>query len=251
MKPLVTTLVLCANCALAQPDTIVGYAYDEQKAALRYTETYTQQYDQHGILQSSRVQYQSPTQETLAEKKLDYRQHRYAPELSFENHSADYAEAIHWLGTDTLRIQRRNPGEDWAERTLQVPEPVVADAGFDGYIKDNIEKLIQGEILRFNFLNPARLDWFKFTAQALEVSDSTVQVKVAPANAVLRWLVEPILLTYQLSSQNQSPAPQSPQPRLLHYSGLTNISLDGQSTLIANIFYEYADHHPKQIVKLF
>ena len=76
-------------------------------------------------------------------------------------------------------------------------------------------------------------------------TQTTIELKVAPTNPVLRWLVEPILLTYQL------PTAQGQAPRLLYYSGLTNMSINGEDTIVANIFYEYETRPPRQIVNLF
>lgn len=245
MLRIITGLWLVCGQAIAQPDTIQGYAYDIREDTLRYVESYHQDYDQKGDLKQSKVNYLSPDKEVLATKQLDYRAHPYAPEFTFENQVAVYSESLQWVGKNRVKIRYRELDKPWREKVLEVEEPIVADAGFDTFLKDHLSRLIAGETVKFNFLNPARLDWFRFDAVALDSTSTTVQVKVAPRNTLLRWVVEPILLTYQRSATPET------QPRLLHYSGLTNMSIDGKDTLKANIFYEYEDRQPRQIVNLF
>lgn len=245
MKQLIYAMTLSASCAMAQPDTILGYAYDAQKINLHYVESYTQVYGEEGQLKTSQVQYLSPTQEILAVKRLDYHHHPYAPNFNFSNRVNGYSEAVEWLTDGSILIKHREQAKTWQEKVIQVAEPVVADAGFNAFLVDHLGILQQGDNVQFNFLNPARLDWYRFSAQAVDRSNSVLRIKVAPANSVLRWLVDPIFLTYQLADADHA------QPRLLQYSGLTNISLQDNKPVVANIFYQYESHQAKQIVNRF
>ncbi|TNC87757.1 MAG: hypothetical protein CSH49_14400 [Alcanivorax sp.] len=246
LKPMLIGIsCLVCNGLIAQPDTIFGYAYDARRENLRYVESYHQVYNAEGHLQQSQVRYLSPNEELLATKTLDYEAHPYAPEFTFDNKVAAYEESLHWISEGRVRVRHREADQRWQEKVLTVEEPVVADAGFDAFLKDQLPRLVAGQTIEFNFLNPARLDWFRFNAQPLTSTQTTIELKVAPTNPVLRWLVEPILLTYQL------PTAQGQAPRLLYYSGLTNMSINGEDTIVANIFYEYETRPPRQIVNLF
>ena len=246
MPLLLFLLCLASSLAWSQPAVIIGYAYDVSKGSLYYTEAYRNHYDLQGKLLSSDVVYQGPDKTTvLATKHLHYQKHPYAPEFTFSNHAVHYEESVSWLNGNTVLVRTKESGDQWRERRLEVAEPIVADAGFDVFLKDHMATLLAGKTLHFNFLNPARLDWFRFCAEAVEQSVSTVTLRVYPDNALLRWLVDPILLTYELPSTPRE------SPKLLHYSGLTNLSLTGSSPVEANIFYEYEQAKPQQIVKLF
>lgn len=239
-------LLTTCNQAWSQNPSVVGYAYDVRAGTLHYIESYQNHYDRQGLLTSSEVLYETPDKSTvLATKDLRYLKHPYAPELRFSNHATQYEESIHWLDTDTILVRKKEPGEAWQERSMKISEPVVADAGFDRFLQDHIQDLLTGKTLHFQFVNPARLDWFHFSAEPMESSDATITLKVYPSNRLLRWLVDPILLTYQLPSHSD----QSPQ--LMHYNGLTNLSLDGGAPVQANIFYEYEPEPAQQIVNLF
>lgn len=246
MPLLLFLLCLATSIAWSQPIIIIGYAYDVREGSLFYTEAYRNHYDQNGKLLKSDVVYQGPDESTvLATKQLQYSKHPYAPEFTFSNHTAQYEESVSWVNGNTVLLRNKEPGSKWRERQLQVAEPIVADAGFDVFLKDHMATLVEGKTLHFNFLNPARLDWFRFCAEVVEQYVATVTIRVYPDNTLLRWLVDPILLTYELPSTAQE------SPKLLHYSGLTNLSLSGSSPVEANIFYEYEQAKPQQIVKLF
>jgi hypothetical protein len=196
-----------------------------------YTEAYTEHFDRHGKLQRSSVQYRDMQGASVADKQLDYLPHPYAPAFRFNNRKTGYREAVSWR--DDGRVKLMHHEVDAAspeEKILRVPEPVVADAGFNQFVRDHLPQLARGETIDFNFLNPARLDWFRFTASGHVQEHQRIEVTIAPASRVLQWLVEPIVLTYS-----------SADGRLLEYAGLTNMSLDGRHTLSAYIQYVYQD----------
>lgn len=245
MKAITLFFCIVSGYVWAQPTTIVGYAYDSQQGELRYTEIYQNRYSPEGNLVASEVEYRpADSSSPLATKTLHYHKHPYAPEFTFTNHITRYAESIRWEGVNTVLIRHRE-SDTWQQRTLEVSEPVVADAGFDAFLKDNIDRLEAGKTVKFNFLNPARLDWYRFSAEPIKQTAATITINVYPRNPLIRWLVDPILLTYQLPTNTE------PTPRLVRYSGLTNISLNDHSPVIADIVYEYGQRPPEQIVNLF
>ncbi|HEX4937628.1 MAG TPA: hypothetical protein VFX11_03080 [Candidatus Kapabacteria bacterium] len=195
-----------------------------------YTESYTEHYDAQGNLLSGQVRYQDAQGEPLADKQLDYRPHPHAPAFSFHNRKTGYREAVIWRDDGRILLMNADAAHTLPrEKILRVPEPVVADAGFNRFVQDNLARLEQGERIEFHFLNPARLDWFRFSASGNVLDQQNMQVVIAPANPVLQWLVEPIRLVYARDSG-----------RLLQYEGITNISLDGGDTLVARIQYRYS-----------
>ena len=203
-------------------------APDTQQAI--YSEAYTEQFNADGILQRITVDYRRPDGSALAHKTLDYARHPYAPAFDFHNRATGYQESLTWLNDGRVRLRHQDAGKSAQEKILRVPEPVVADAGFNQYVRDHLPQLKAGQTRRFHFLNPARLDWFAFTARIIASDSNTLTVEVAPASRVLRWLVDPIELVYGETDG-----------RLLQYRGLTNISLDKGDTLSAHIHYIYQD----------
>lgn len=208
----------------------VGTAMKPDKNATVYTETYTEYFDANGTLTTITVDYRHRDGSPLARKSLDYTHHPYAPAFDFHNQVTDYRESVRWLSDGRVRLSHQDAGEPAQEKILAAPEPAVADAGFNQYIRAHLLQLQSGQTLRFHFLNPARLDWFVFTARTISTDSRTLTVEVAPASRVLRWLVNPIELVYARQDG-----------RLLEYRGLTNISLKNGDTITAHIRYDYVD----------
>lgn len=229
-------LPLAIGTATAQPAATtrldyIGTATAPDNSAPVYTESYSEQYDANGSLLQIQVRYRDAQGNSIADKQLDYQRHPHAPAFAFVNHKTGYRETVTWLDDGRIQLTHADsPHATAREKILSVPEPVVADAGFNQFVRNHLRRLEQGEKISFNFLNPARLDWFHFTAHGKPLDAQTLQVTIAPASVVLRWLVEPIRLVYARESGY-----------LLRYEGLTNISLDGGNTLVARIEFRYAE----------
>ncbi len=233
---LALALTLVNSTAFAQAATssrldYIGTASSPDTGIPVYTEAYAEHYDASGKLLQTQVQYRDAQGNAIADKQLDYQRHPHAPAFTFVNHKTGYRETVSWLDDGRIRLSHADsPQAPAREKILAVPEPVVADAGFNQFVRAHLPQLEQGQTVSFHFLNPARLDWFRFTARGEPLDTSTLQVTIAPASRILQWLVEPIRLTYARDSG-----------RLLRYEGLTNISLEGGNTLVARIEYRYAE----------
>jgi len=232
--------------------SVTGFAYDIGQDQLRYVETYQQIWSGNRLLHST-VEYRAPDDTLLAVKQLDYHQHPYAPDYDFTNQSNGYAESIQWLDQNHVLVRHRKAGHSWQEKTLQVPGPVVADAGFNAFLQDHLALLQEGHPLQFNFINPARLAWYRFQASPERQDGQQITVRIEPRNALLRLLLDPIYLTYEIPqiTGQTIPGQTAERPRLLQYSGLTNMAIDGATPLVANIFYRYSEQQQPQVVYRF
>lgn len=222
-------LLLLSTASQSEVWHYVGTARLNDAALPVYSERYADYLDGRGRLLKSIVTYTLPDGSPLADKQLDYRNHPYAPDFQFFNRKTGYQEGIEWLGDGRIRLHQQT-GTERQETVVVVEDPVVADAGFNQFMRDQLSNLRDGQAVDFNFLNPARLTWYRFSARLTSSSATRISVSIAPANRVLRWLVDPIELTYSVSDG-----------RLLQYHGLTNVSLEGNTTIKATIDYEYQD----------
>jgi len=228
---LIPFMLICL-CTGADADTLrfVGTAHALDSEAWLYSEAYTDTLDGNRQLAQSDVIYTLPNGSTLAKKQLHYSQHRYAPAFHFSNLRTGYGERLEWLDDGKIKLSLQEPDERIRHAVMKVPEPAVADAGFNAFVRDHLTQLAAGKTVPFNFINPARLTWYRFNATMTASSPDTITIMVAPANSFLRWLVPPIELVYG-----------RPHQRLMHYRGLTNISFSGNETLKARIDYEYEE----------
>ena len=202
MKPLFLAGLLIAASAYGQSDCFVGTAKSLESADVLYTETYTDRYDSKGQLMSAVVHYRTADGRPLAKKELNYRRHRYAPNLQFTHFLTGYQETITWQDDGRVTLGHSTPTGQAKQDTLTVPPPVVADAGFNTFISDHLASLAQGQTLHFNFLNPARLSWYRFTARASSGKGTTLTVTVQPERTFLRWLMDP--MTFPWNSEGDS-----------------------------------------------
>ena len=228
--------------------TYSGHAYDTRNDNLVFVERYAEYYNRANQLVRSSVKYYSNADSLLAEKQLDYHAHPYAPAFRYSNIKTGYTESLRWIGDKEILLTHYEPGKTEKQKRLTLNddpnEPYVADAGFDSYIRANLTTLSRGEALTFRFLNPSRLDWFRFQATLLDKREAYLLVEVVPKNRLLRLLVAPIFLSYATDN------PVHGQQRLMQYSGLTNMSLDNQEYIKANILYRY-ENTPQQLVNMF
>jgi hypothetical protein len=92
----------------------------------------------------------------------------------------------------------------------------VVDGGFNAFIKAHWGELAGGKRVAFNFVAPNRLDYFAFEALPDPKEPRSGETRVfliRPANAALRLLVDPIQVTYDVSTR-----------RMTGYRGLSNIN---------------------------
>lgn len=235
-------LLLVLTCiwtpVMAFQISFTGHAYTLDSETLVYSEQYTETYtsDREQLL-SSNVEYVSQTGGRVATKRLDYRPNVYAPNFHFQNLQTGYEESLVWLQPGEVLIsstdKRGKPKQKKLKLDVDAGQTYVADAGFDQYIRDNLTQLLNGENMEFRFLNPARLTWYRFQAVMIEKTSTLVEIEVRPRATLLRWLVEPIILTYNLNPE------RIPLGRLLTYEGLTNISFDNENYVNARITYDY------------
>jgi hypothetical protein len=101
-------------------------------------------------------------------------------------------------------------------KTIKVPQPFVIDGGFNYFIKNRWSEIESFKIVSFYFVVPNQMDYFSLRLRKKEnkviggKNCSIIYLEID--NVVLRWIVKPIILTYDTESK-----------RLLTYEGISNI----------------------------
>ncbi|SFF39537.1 hypothetical protein SAMN04488120_103183 [Fontimonas thermophila] len=218
MRPGLGTLLVLAMAVTpaqaARVETLVGYAYARASGEPIYEEHHRFVYD-GAVLIEHRVDYRRPDGTPLATKTLDYRTSRYAPAFRLADARDGYVEGAEYVD-GSYRLFRRS-SQRAAEESKRLPASpdLVADAGFDQYLRDHLQNLLRMGKAEIRFAVAGRLDAFAFRAVVLErtrlFGSDAVKLRVEP-DSWLRWLVKPIDLTYDLRDG-----------RLLRYEGLSNI----------------------------
>lgn len=209
--------------------TFQGLAYDRKSGDFLYTEEHEQSWDGARLV-SGRVTYRAPDGRVMATKTLDFANGAAKPTFRMDDVRDGYVEGV-TVGASQIEIFQRDKSASELERaTLATPAELVVDAGFNYYLREHWDALARGETLVFDFAAPTRLDTFRF--QARRTGTKTVGGRPAMAVAVelatplVRWLLDPISLAYDLETHE-----------LLEWEGISNIDDDRDKPFDARIVF--------------
>jgi hypothetical protein len=209
---------------------VVGDAFGLKSNDLIYRETHCGIQDEL----ASEVFYQNRDGTLIAHKELDYKSGHTTPSLVQHNFQAGEKiqvsfdqQAVSMSVTDHDNQESKNtyPVTDTASK------PIVIDAGFDGFIRDNWDKLVSGETQEFQFPLASRSSLVSLRVKPSVCSYQTETDQcftLEPSNWFFRMLASPIELGYD-----------SNLARLTRYRGLSNINDESGKGLIVDIKYRY------------
>ncbi len=209
--------------------TAIGEAFDRNTGQLLYREYH---FRQPGSTLGS-VEYRGPDRRLLGTKSLDFQGAPWAP--AFQQIDLRTGEMLfaRWQGSSlTLGYRENHQGQI---RQEQVPErALVADAGFDNFIRAHWNGLLGEGKKSFSFAVPSRLDTLTLVAQRRACENTstptaTVCFRVQPDHWFFAMLVDPIDLQYDANSR-----------QLLEFQGLSNISDDNGEPQVVTIRYQHA-----------
>jgi len=217
-------LGLAAMSAVAQYGVFTGYARDPESKTLLYVESHYVK-DLGAPSEQRIVLYRCSKQgPVFARKQLDYSQQRLAPEFRFEDGRLGYLEGLRREGANTEVYLRE--AATAAERSARLArgKSIVADAGFDEFVRENWSKLEAGESLRFSFLVPSRLDYLSFKVKKVgetRIDGEPASVIQLNLSGVLGWFLSNIEVSYRQRDR-----------ALMRYAGVTNVrDLDSQNVV--------------------
>lgn len=174
------------------------------------------------------VDYSRSGSEGFATKKLSYRQSVLRPSVEFNQPGFSEVIEITNQNDQTLDILWQSPSGSTEQASLNVEPFLVADSGFDNFVRQNWKRVIEeGESVKFNMVAPTRGDDYGFILEP--TSDSRIDaehlVRIRPSGMLVRFLVDPILLGY------------NDDGLLTDYLGLTNIRKNEDTNYTAHIRY--------------
>jgi hypothetical protein len=153
----------------------------------------------------------------IAERTVDYAADRFVPSFRFEDKRSGYVEGAESVSGRVRLYTRASTGDEMREKLLAIPSPAVVDAGFNEFIQAHWGEIVSGQTMKMNFGVPSRLDYFRFRIIKVDESttsgQSSVVVRCELDNMFLRWLADPITLTYDRETR-----------RMISYEGISNVS---------------------------
>ncbi len=221
-------LGLVASPAHAALSFEEGLARDPESNALLYREHHlVRRVD--GQPRERLVLYRCADGTAFARKRVDYRGSVQAPEFSLEDARLGYGEGLRRRGDAGTVWVREGSGRK--ERSAALDDArarLVADAGFDEFIRGQWSALSAGKSVPLRFAVPSRLESLGFkvsrVGQATHAGEAADVFRLR-LGGVLGWVAPHIDVAYGRESR-----------RLLRFEGLSNLREDdGRSQLSARI----------------
>lgn len=215
-----------------------GEVYDENGERLLYREYHLQPTEDVQAV-PTRVEYRTPDGELFAEKTLDFSRSRTAPAIDFRDLRRDERIVTRYPdGSGRIEMIYHPPGDESPERNTFDTDSLIVDAGFDPFIRQHWDRLMDGDRLVSEFLVASRQDTVKVGIREVDAARCPTPVEgircleVSPAGTLrlFSWFVDPIQLAYH------------PQPvRLMAFSGRGNIPDASGDPRQVRIHYEYGN----------
>jgi hypothetical protein len=213
---LILTLIASqAGVAAAVDLRFTGIARDLQTRQLLYVESH-HVHDAGKPGEQRVVLYRcAPDGPAFARKELTYGASRAAPEFNFLDARDGYLEGLQ-RSAKGLRVVHK-PNALGVQREAVVPAggELVADAGFDEFVRARWNELEKGQTVRFPFLVPSRLDVLSFKIRKHHetvIDGAPASVIRLALSGVIGWFLPHIDVSYRKSDRV-----------LLRYEGLTNV----------------------------
>ena len=227
------TLLIPTLCNASNAFEFTGRAYDVDTHQLVYIEQHQVILNEYGQYASSVVKYVDPQGEPIALKQVSYEKSLTSP--SFRFHNLRQGDRLRVDTGDTSLTVTLKQGSSSQTQTVNYQQDLslVVDAGFDRFIVENWQDLMYDKESTFSFLAVTRQMLIDLDVSEVSRTANTVLYSVEPSNFFLKFLVDPIQLTYQLSTK-----------RLLRFEGVTNIEkvvggIGQKDNYVAYIEYDY------------
>lgn len=206
-----------------------AFAYAPDSNTLLYTEEHRETWE-NGKMLESQVRYLGPDQALLAQKTIDFRKNRTAPDFQLKDFRDGYQEGATLEG-DRIRVTaRRNDQQDVKSRELEVPAPVVVDGGFNEFVLERWNDLLAGKTIQFHFVAPIEQDYFAFQVEPVKTLQvdgrKHMRLEMKPVSSVVRLFVGTVQLTYDVEKRH-----------LLQFEGMTNLNDERGKSMIARLIY--------------
>lgn len=181
------------------------------------------------------VHYVDGAGERIALKTLDYSRGDIHPAYRLEDQRLDRLWSAEWSSDDEITL-KRGEIDDPESETVGVKEPQVIDAGFDPFIQQSWDALLEGERVTFHFAFPNRLSNVKLRAEQMNAEDSPlhhkenewVYFRIRVDSAVLSLFADDLYLAYEKSNKH-----------LMVFRGRSNIPDENGEGRDVEIRYDY------------
>ncbi|MCX6170231.1 MAG: hypothetical protein NTX65_12870 [Ignavibacteriales bacterium] len=219
MLLIITSLIGFNNFGNSNSDvkTYSSKAFDLKDGKFLYSEFHEEKFNGDKITESV-TKYKDPKNNLLSERIMTFTDDLTKPKFVLKDLRSGYIEGSELLQNNRVRVYTRESFDDkLEEKVLKVEEPFVIDGGLTYFFRENWERLLNNETIEFNFIAPAKLDYFRFRVSKNSIvsvgNKKGMQLKLEINSFILRAFVDPILITYALDNKE-----------ILSYKGISNVN---------------------------
>ncbi len=171
---------------------IHGTAFDLESNKVAYIEIHRFPSDtRHKVI------YAEPSGDVFARKELDYSSGKSTPGFTQTNMRLDEVIEVSHLSDGAISVRYAIEGKSAKEKTLKNADELVIDAGFNNYVLEHWDKLLEGSSLEFDYLLPTRQQRFRLKAERDDCKDEAATCfTIRPANGFFALLMKPLKLKY-------------------------------------------------------
>jgi hypothetical protein len=224
VKTLLALVLLTPAMAQATLRFEEGVAQNPESNAVLYREQHWLR-SEGGRPVERLVLYRCPDGTAFGRKQIDYRKSSLAPAFRYDDSRSGYEEG---LRDDHVRTVFVRPAARDAEKSAPLSSnQLVADAGFDEFVRSQWQELVAGKAVPLDFAVPARLGSMGFVVRRVgqaQVAGEPAWVFRLRLDGIIGWLAPHIDVSYGQQSR-----------RLLRFEGLSNLRDDAGKTLTARI----------------
>jgi len=243
------------SAPLAAPASIIaevqfkgyeGLAYELSSGKMLYKETHFIKYVKSEVAERV-VVYRCPNNEPFGRKQLEMRKSPLIPDFSFNDGRTGHTESLKTEGGKLAISFRQSAKKSLKTEKIGLTAAMVADAGFDEFIRVNWASLRAGKSAPLNFVVPSQLDYLGFKVRYLSAitldSKAASVFKLAPSG-ILSLFTSGLDVTYLDDDKS-----------LRQFAGLSNIrDLDGENYEVKidfplNLRQVYADQTAMQAAR--
>ncbi len=235
LPPLLVALQLLATCGSAQAALSYeeGLARDPRTNLPLYREQHLVRRE-GGTPVGRLVLYRCLDGTAFARKQVDYRRSSQAPEFALEDARQGYSEGLRRAGgAVNLFVRERVADPELKAALADSAVALVADAGFDEFVRDQWLRLQAGKSVPLSFAVPSRLESLGFKVYrvgSLQLGGEPAELFRLRLGGLLGWIAPHIDVAYGRDSR-----------RLLRFEGLSNLREDdGEAQLVARIEFPKA-----------
>jgi hypothetical protein len=203
-----------SSASTPRVETFVGYAYSADDDGLVYTEHHEREWQADKPVRMQTT-YRLPNGERFAERTVDYLE---GGRVSFQmkDERIGYREGAKLAGDQLELFVQRGAEQPRQTDAIDLAEDLIVDAGFDSFVRQHFDRLLQGDAVEARFAVPSRRAAYDCEIELVE----ELTIDGAPA-VTLRLRFKGFLLSLFADPVDVSYHRDTGQ--LLRYVGVSNL----------------------------